>query len=177
MACKGLCVVIDHFSRKVVSVTPLEGSNAGWINNALDTAIEKHGAPRHIIADQDSVFTGEVFADLLERRSIMPRLGALGKHGSISVTERVIKTLKYEWLKRVPIIKDYEHLTELCDEFETWYNLWRPHMKLNGLRPDDVYYHSKPKKPDRKSKSVPSSIERHLFQHARVTGYRLKSIV
>jgi len=78
-----VCVVIDHFSRKVMSVTPLEGPSAGWIGNALETAIEKHGAPRHIISDQGGVFTGDVFADLLERRSIMPRLGAIGKHGSI----------------------------------------------------------------------------------------------
>ena len=27
-------VVIDHFSRKVMPVAPLEGPNAGWINNA-----------------------------------------------------------------------------------------------------------------------------------------------
>ena len=50
-----VCVVIDHFSRKVMSVTPLEGPNAGWINNALESAIEKHGAPKHIISDQARV--------------------------------------------------------------------------------------------------------------------------
>lgn len=144
--------------------------------NSFDTTIEKHGAPRAIISHQDSAFIGEVFADLLARRNIEPRLGAVGKHGSISVTERVIKTLKYEWLKRVPIIKNFDHLTELCDEFGSWYNLWRPHMKLNGLRPDDVYYDRKPEKPDRASKTVPSNIEKHVFQQTRVTGYRLKSV-
>ena len=36
------------------------------------------------------------------------------KHGSISVTERVIKTLRCEWLKHVPIIKNFDHLTMLC---------------------------------------------------------------
>jgi len=91
-----VCVVIDHFSRKIMSVTPLEGPNAGWINNALESAIEKHGAPKHIISDQASVFTGDVFAELLDSWNIKPRLGAVGKYGSISVTERVIKTLKYE---------------------------------------------------------------------------------
>ena len=135
-----VCVVIDHFSRKVMSVTPLEGPNAGWINNALESAMEKHGAPKHIISDQASVFTGDVFAELLDIWNLKPRLGAVGKHGSISVTERVIKILMYEWLKRVPIIKDFDHLTMLCEEFECWYNRWRPHMTLDGLRPDDVYY-------------------------------------
>ena len=67
MFCWGLwpihiCVVIDHFSRKVMAVVPLEGPNAGWINNALESAIEKYGAPKHIISDQAHVFTGTVFA-------------------------------------------------------------------------------------------------------------------
>jgi len=50
-----------------------------------------------------------------------PRFGAVGKHGSISVTERVIKTLKYEWFKRIPIIKGFDHLTMLCEKYENWY--------------------------------------------------------
>ena len=111
----------------------------------------------------------------MERRSILPRLGAIGKHGSIAVTERVIKTLKYGWLQCVPIIRSFDHLIELCDEFGNWYNLWRPHMKLEGLRPDDVYYDRKPEKPGRTSKTVPNNIGTHLFHQTRVTGYRLKS--
>ena len=119
-----ICVLIDHYSRKVMAAVPLEGPNAGWINNALESAIEKHGAPKHIISDQGSVFIGAVFAELLGTYNIKPRLGAIGKHGSIAVTERVNKTLKYEWLKRVAIIKGIDHLAELCNEFETWYNSW-----------------------------------------------------
>ncbi len=169
-------VVIDHFSRKVMSVTPLEGPNAGWINNALERAIEEHGAPKHIISDQAGVFTGNVFAELLDSWNVKPRFGAVGKHGSISVTERVIKTLKYEWLKRVPIIKGFDHLTTLCEEFECWYNNWRPHMTLDGIRPDDVYYDKKPEKPKRDSTTVPCHIEQHLFRETRITGYRLKDV-
>ena len=169
-------VVIDHFSRKVMSVTPLEGPNAGWINNALECAIEKHGAPKHIISDQAGVFTGNVFAELLDSWNVKPRFGAVGKHGSISVTERVIETLKYEWLKRVPIIKGFDHLTMLCEEFECWYNRWRPHMTLDGLRPEDVYYDKKPEKPKRDSKRLPCNIEQHLFRETRTTGYRLKDV-
>jgi putative transposase len=171
-----VCVVIDHFSRKVMAAVPLEGPNAGWINNALEIAIERHGAPKHIISDQASVFTGGVFAELLDSWNIKPRLGAVGKHGSISVTERVIKTLKYEWLKRVAIIKGFDHLTMLSNEFEIWYNSWRPHMALDGLRPDDVYYEKKLEKPKRDAKTVPCNIEYRLFQETRITGYRLKNV-
>jgi len=169
-----ICVVIDHFSRKVMAAVPLEGPNAGWINNTLESAIKRYGAPKHIISDQAHAFTGDVFSELLGTYNIKPRLGAVGKHGSIAVTERVIKTLKYEWLKRVAIIKGIDHLAELCKEFETWYNSWRPHMTLDGIRPDDVYYDNKPDKPKRDAKKVPHNIEQHFFQETKVTGYRLK---
>jgi len=169
-------VVIDHFFRKVMSVTPLEGPNAGWIFEALETAFQKHGSPKHIISDRASVFIGDVFTDLLDQWDVKPRFGAIRQHGSISVTERVIKTLKYEWLKRVPIIKGFDHLTMLCEEFECWYNSWRPHMTLEGFRPDDIYYNKKPKKPKRDSKTVPCNIEQHLFRETRITGYRLKAV-
>jgi transposase InsO family protein len=167
-------VVIDHYSKKVMAAIPLEGPNAGWINNALESAIEKYGPPKHIISDQGSVFIGEVFAELLDTYEILHRFGAIGKHGSITVTERVIKTLKYEWLKRATFIKGIDHLTELCSEFEVWYNNWRPHMALDGFRPDDVYYDTKPDKPERCAKTVPFNIEQHYLRQTRITGYRLK---
>jgi transposase InsO family protein len=168
-----ICVVIDHFSRKVMAVVPLEGPNAGWINNVLESVVEKYGPPKHIISDQGGVFIGDVFAELMGTYEILHRFGAIGRHGSIAVTERVNKTLKYEWLKRVTLIKDIDHLTELCSEFETWYNSWRPHMTLEGLRPDDVYYNNKPDKPERDAKTVPTNIEQHYFCQTRITGYRL----
>ncbi|HIL70623.1 MAG TPA: transposase, partial [Verrucomicrobia bacterium] len=168
-------MVIDHFSRKVVCVTPLEGPNAAWIIDALEKAIEIHGPPKHIISDQARVFVGDAFAELLVRWHIMPRFGAVGKHGSIAVTERVIKTLKEEWLHRVVLIRGFDHLTQLCSEFETWYNTWRPHMSLEGARPDDFYYHNRPEKPSHESKIIPSNIEHRLFPQTRTTGYRLKS--
>ena len=91
------------------------------------------------------------------------------------MTERVIKTLKYEWLRCVPIIKGFDHLTSLCMEFEHWYNAWRPHMTLEGLRPDDSYYDRKPEQPKRDAKTVPGNIERRVFTETGLTAYRRKA--
>ncbi len=168
-------VAIDHFSRKVMCVAPLEGPNAGWIVEALEQAMRKHGAPKHLISDQASVFIGDVFAELLKQWNIKPRFGAVGKHGSIAVTERVIKTLKHEWLRCVPIIKGFDHLTSLCTEFESWYNTWRPHMTLEGFQPDDLYYSHMPEAPKRDAKTIPDNIERYVFAETRLTAYRLKN--
>lgn len=167
-------VAIDHYSRKVVAVTPLEGPNSGWIIDALEQAFEEYGPPKHMIMDHAPVFTGSAFAELLNKWDVKPRFGAVGKHGSISVTERVIKTLKYEWLKRVPVIRGFDNLTVLCREFSEWYNGWRPHMTIDGDRPDDIYGGTEFRRPARVAKKVPRNIERRVFRATRVTGYKLK---
>ncbi len=75
----------------------------------------------------------------------------------------------------MPITKGFDHLTSLCTEFESWYNGWRPHMTLNGLRPDDLYYSHTPEMPRRNAKTVPNNIDRHVFAETRLTAYRLKA--
>ena len=77
-----ILVAIDHYSRKVVAMTPLEGPNSGWTIDALEQAFEKYGAPKHIIMDQHPNFTGKAFAELLGNWDVKPRHGAVGKKGS-----------------------------------------------------------------------------------------------
>jgi len=98
----------------------------------------------------------------------------VGKSGSIAVTERAIKTLKYEWLRGVPIIKGYDHQTSLCTEFESCYNAWWPHMTLDDSRPDDLYYDRRSEKANRRAKAVPDNIKRHVFAETWLTAYRLR---
>jgi hypothetical protein len=44
-----------------------------------------------------------------------------------------------------------------------------------GFRLDDLYYGRKHETPDRKAKTVPNNIERHVLAETRLTAYRLKS--
>ena len=127
-----------------------------------------------MISDQAKVFAGDAFAALLQQWHIKPRFGAVGKSGSIAVTERVIKTLKYQWLKHVRLIKGFDHLIFLCTEFESRYNAWRLHMPLESFRPNDVYYSRTPETPRRDAKTVPGNIERHDFRETRLNAYRQK---
>ena len=145
-----------------------------WSIDKLEQAFHKHGVPKHVVTDQESVFTGAAFAESMSNWKVKHRFGAIGKHGSIAVTERAIKTLKYEWLNRVPILKGFDHLERLCESFEEWYNDWRPHMKLDGATPADVFSTGEEHELSRFAKSVPSEIESRVFHEARVSGYRLK---
>ena len=171
-----ILVAIDHFSRKVVAAVALEGPNAGWICNALDAAFTAVGPPRHLISDNHPIFRSDAVEDLLASRRVKHRFGAVGKHGSVAVTERVIRTLKYEWLFRAPVITSFAHLERLCLEFTEWYNGWRPHQSLGGAVPNDLFGRDLPEEVCRKAKVVPAEaeIERHCFVEARVTGFRLR---
>jgi transposase len=76
-------VTIDHFSRKVVAVAPLEGPNAGWVIDALEMAFVNFGKPKHLISDQGSVFTSAAFREFLDSYNVKIRYGAIGEHGSM----------------------------------------------------------------------------------------------
>jgi transposase InsO family protein len=140
---------------------------------ALEDAFSRQGPPKHLISDQEKVFISEVLADLLHRWNVKHRFGAVGKHGSIAVTERVIRTLKYEWLRRVPVIRGLEHLEILLRDFACYYNSWRPHTTLKGAVPDLVHAGQQWSGPTRTAKAVPDHIERRFFPETRVTGFRL----
>jgi transposase InsO family protein len=166
-------VAIAYFSRAVMAVVPLEGPNAGWVVEAMEEAFAEHGAPRHLISDQEKVFISEVVADLLYRWDVKHGFGAVGKHGSIAVSERVILTLKYEWLTRVPVIRGLDHLDQLLRDFALYYNDHRGHTTLGGAVPA-VRYRGEPwDQPAKSAKDLPTNLERRVFSDTGITAYRL----
>jgi len=166
-------VVIDHFSRAVVAVAPLEGPNAGWPVDVLEDAFLRHGPPKHLISDQEGIFTGEAFATLLRDWDIKHRFGAVGKHGPIAVTERFIWTLKHEWLARVVLIRGLDHLGQLLADFQEYYNECRPHQRLGGATPAMRYEKGNWQKPDHMAKQLAGPIRLRHFREARITVYEL----
>lgn len=97
----------------------------------------------------------------------------MSKHGSIAVTERLIWTLKREWLVRVLLISGLNHLESLLADFACYCNSWRPHTTLKGAVPDLIQAGQQWSVPPKTAKAVPGNIERRLFPDARITGFRL----
>ena len=166
-------VAVDHFSRKVVSVSPLYGSDVDWVIEAMEKALNQHGPPEEIISDRDPVFTCQAFGDLLRHWGIRQGFGRLGEPGSIAVTERVILTLNEEWLGRVPILRGVDHLEQLLSDFAVYYNEYRGHMTLKGAVPDAVHTGQHWQRPERSAKALPVRMERRHFAEVRVTAFRL----
>jgi len=166
-------VAIDHYSGKIVACCHLEGPNAGCVVGALEEAFSRHGPPRHLITDRERVFISDVFGDLLRHWNVKQRLGAVGKHASIAVSERVILTLKHEWPKRVPVIGGLDHLSQLLHDFEVYYNEYRGHATLGGAIPSVIHRGEHWTKPEKSAKTLPSNVERRFFPDTRITAYRL----
>ena len=66
------------------------------VTAAIDEIIEKaQTKPKHLIVDQGSEFKSDHFKkDWCKKHGILPRFGAVGKHGSVAVVERFHRTFK-----------------------------------------------------------------------------------
>jgi hypothetical protein len=92
------------------------------------------------VCDRGPQFDCPGFRRWCRRKGIKrPRYGAVGKHGSIAVVERFILTLKQllSCLLLVPYRR--EGFQREVDAAVFWYNRHRPHTRLDGKTPDEVY--------------------------------------
>ncbi len=130
-----VCVAIDHFSRRVMGVAVFKNQpSCEAVCGFLGRAIAKtKKAPRHIVCDRGGQFDCPAFRKWCRRKGIKrPR-------GSIAVVERVILTIK-TLLSRLPLVpyRREAFLRELTQITE-WYNQSRPHTRLGGKTPNEVY--------------------------------------
>jgi hypothetical protein len=82
--------------------------------------------------------------------------------------------LKYEWLKKVAIIRGYRHLVQLCSDFSEWYNNWRPHEFLGSDTPAMVFQNKSVPLVPKTAKNVPADLEIKSFKETKVTAYKIK---
>ena len=71
--------------------------------------------------------------------NILPRFGAVGRHGSIAVVERFHRTLK-EILRLFTVPEDQAEFEREVRSIVDWYNEHRPHDTLGGTTPNEIYF-------------------------------------
>ena len=101
--CWWVAVAIDHYSRRLISIVTFpKKPDSRAIRRFLESGIRSVGAtPDYLICDKDRTFWCKTFRSWCRRKGIRPRYGAVGKHGSIAVVERAIRTLKDECTRRI----------------------------------------------------------------------------
>jgi transposase InsO family protein len=146
--CWWVLVVVDHVSRAVlgleIHVLGLEihrdVPTAEEVQSSIDRVAHRCGRhPRHVITDKGSQFRAVSWRRYCRVRGIRPRLGAVGRHGSIAIVERFIRAMKAECTSRILVPLVDEVIRHELALFAVWYNEHRPSQALGGCTPREIY--------------------------------------
>jgi putative transposase len=91
-----LTVVLDWFSRRVLSWRVSVSMEAAFCIEALEEALAKHGKPDIFNTDQGSQFTCEALTDVLNRNDIKISMDGKGAWRDNVFVERLWRTVKYD---------------------------------------------------------------------------------
>ena len=141
--CWWVAVVADHFSRKTMGIAHFKKEpTAREIIRFLKKTCRIHRCrPGHLITDHGPQFTAEAFIAWCRRLGIQQRFGAIGKYGSLAVIERLIRTLKSDCTRLLPVVPlARAALGRELDHFVAWYNAERPHSRFGARTPDEIYF-------------------------------------
>jgi transposase InsO family protein len=135
-----LALVVDHFSRKIVGCGVFrKEATAEELCALLTQTVERSGrAPKYIVSDQGTQFQSEYRA-WCKANGVRPRFGAIGKHGSIALTERCIRSVKDECLRIILVPFRLEAMMKEMELYVVWFNEHRPHQGLGGKTPNEVF--------------------------------------
>jgi putative transposase len=136
-----LTVVMDWYSRRVLSHRISITMDTSFCLDALEEAVAKYGKPEIMNTDQGSQFTSQAFTQYLKENEIRISMDGKGAWRDNVFIERLWRTVKYEHV----YLHAYESTTEAKSKigyYFEFYNQRRPHSKLDRLTPDEFYFNS-----------------------------------
>jgi putative transposase len=134
-----LVAVLDWYSRKVLSWRVSITMDVHFCLEALEEAIDVHGAPEIVNTDQGSQFTSQAFTGLLKEHGIRISMDGKGAWRDNVFIERLWRSVKYEEV----YLHAYDTVSDSRAGIGRYFNLYnrrRPHSSLKRKTPDQVYY-------------------------------------
>jgi putative transposase len=133
-----LAVVLDWFSRRVLSWRVSITMEAAFCIETLEEALARHGKPEIFNTDQGSQFTCAAFTGVLAANEIRISMDGKGAWRDNVFVERLWRTIKYEEV----YLRAYDSVSaarEGIGRYLELYNRRRPHSSLDGQTPDQAY--------------------------------------
>src|SRR5215211_3627239 len=134
-----LAVVLDWFSRRVLSWRVSITMEASFCVETLEDALARHGTPDIFNTDQGSQFTGQAFTGVLSGNGIAISMDGKGAWRDNVFVERLWRSVKYEEV----YLRAYESVGEARASIGRYFdfdNGRRPHSSLDGITPDQAYF-------------------------------------
>ncbi len=136
-----LAVVLDWFSRRVLSWRVSITMEASFCVETLEEALAWHGKPEIFNTDQGSQFTCEAFTDVLHKHAVKISMDGKGAWRDNVFVERLWRTVKYEEV----YLRAYDSVSDArasIGRYLDLYNRRRPHSSLDDMTPDRAYFGS-----------------------------------
>jgi putative transposase len=134
-----LAVVLDWFSRRVLSWRLSITMEAAFCLATLEDALARHGKPDIFNTDQGSQFTGSVFTGVLANNGIAISMDGKGAWRDNVLVERLWRSVKYEEV----YLRAYDNVSQArasIGRYLDFYNRRRPHSSLDGTTPNQAYF-------------------------------------
>jgi putative transposase len=134
-----LAVVLDWFSRRVLSWRVSITMEAAFCVETLEDALARHGKPEIFNTDQGSQFTCVAFTGVLIKTGIAISMDGKGAWRDNVFVERLWRSIKYEEV----YLRAYGGVSEArasIGRYLDFYNHRRPHSSLDGATPDQAYF-------------------------------------
>ncbi len=134
-----LAVVLDWFSRRVLSWRVSITMEAAFCIETLEDALARYGKPNIFNTDQGSQFTGDAFTSVLIKNGIAISMDGKGAWRDNVFVERLWRSVKYEEV----YLRAYDTASEArasIGRYLDFYNHRRPHSSLDGTTPDHAYF-------------------------------------
>ena len=131
-----LSVVIDAFSRRVVSWSMANHLRSELVTDALDMALGQR-RPEGVIhhSDQGSQYTSVAFGKKCGQAGVRPSMGSVGDCYDNALCESFFATLERELLDRHRFATQSEAQLTIFEYLEGWYNPHRRHSALGQRSP------------------------------------------
>ncbi len=126
-----LAVVLDWFSRRVLSWRVSITMEAAFCVETLEDALTRHGKPEIFNTDQGSQFTGAAFTGVLANNGIAISMDGKGAWRDNVFVERLWRSVKYEEV----YLRAYDSASDArasIGRYLDFYNGRRPHSSLDG---------------------------------------------
>lgn len=131
-----ICMVLDLFSRKILSYSTSDTINTTLSLTAFDIAFQQRGRPQNLMfhSDQGTQYTSYAFRQHLRSLKVKQSFSTPGNPYDNSVCESFFHTLKKEALYH-HLYGTPQDLEAVLEEYIQFYNRQRPHRKLNMKTP------------------------------------------
>jgi len=116
-----LCVIMDWYSRKVLTWSISNTLDTEFCISCLERAIAQYGVPAIFNSDQGCQYTSEAFTGILKAHGIRISMDGKGCFMDNIFIERLWRSLKYELI----YIREFPSVPELKKGLSSWFSLYK----------------------------------------------------